>query len=672
MTVVPNRVSGIDFSHIDESVRPQDDLYGYVNGAWLRTCEIPADRVHSGSVSDLRDQAELDVQAIIMAAVAAPESAGEEVRRIAELYSSFMDLDAVADAGLRPIAGELAAITAITDRTEFAALLGRLQRTGVGGAVEIFVSSDSHDARRNLVHLTQSGLGLPDESYYRKAGFAEIRTAYAEHVDAMFALIAADPALRESLPENLSGIGQRVFELERALAAGHWDVVRRRDAESSYNLRTFDELTAQAPEFDWASWTSALTEGVGRPGPEVHAEVVVRQPDYLSTFARLWADAALADWQAWALWQVIRRRAPYLTDDLAQAHFEFYGRTLTGARQIRDRWKRGVALVQELLGDAVGKIFIAEHFPPEARAKMVEMVTHLREAYRRSIADLPWMGPDTKIAAAAKLDKIVAKIGYPDTWRDYSDVHIDPNDLVGNYRRGYAAAHDYQLRRLERPVDRAEWQTPPQTVNAFYHRGMNAITFPAGYLRPPYFDPAADDAVNYGAIGAVIGHEIGHAFDDQGSTHDGDGNMVDWWTAEDRAEFHRRTKALIDQYAVLSPRDLPGEHTVNGEFTIGENIGDLGGLSIAMKAYRISLAEEQSPTIDGFTGAQRFFMGWARMRCAKVRPEEAIRRLTADPHAPNEFRCNAVVRNIDDFYESFDVRPGDALYLEPEERVRIW
>ncbi|MFF3568375.1 M13 family metallopeptidase [Nocardia jiangxiensis] len=665
-------MSGIDLSRIDTAVRPHDDLYGYVNGAWLDTCEIPADRVHSGSVSDLRDQAELDVQAIIMAAVTAPASAGEEVRRIAELYSSFMDLDAVADAGLGPIAGELADIAAITDRSELAALLGRLQRTGVGGAVEIFVSGDSHDARRNLVHLTQSGLGLPDESYYRTAAFADICTAYVEHIEAMFALFAADPALRASLPEHLDGVGKRIFELERALAAGHWDVVRRRDAESSYNLRTFDQLRGECPEFDWSRWTSALAEGVGRPGPEVHAEVVVRQPDYLTAFARLWADTPLADWQAWTSWQVIRRRAPYLTDEVAHRHFEFYGRTLTGARQIRDRWKRGVALVQELLGDAVGKIFIAEHFPPEARVKMSEMVTHLREAYRRSIADLPWMGPDTKVAATTKLAKIVAKIGYPDSWRDYSDVHIDPNDLVGNYRRGYAAAHDFALRRLERPVDRAEWLTTPQTVNAFYHRGMNAITFPAGYLRPPYFDPAADDAVNYGAIGAVIGHEIGHAFDDQGSTHDGDGTMVDWWTAEDRAEFHRRTKALIDQYAVLSPRDLPDEYTVNGEFTIGENIGDLGGLSIAMKAYRISLDGAEPPTIDGFTAGQRFFMGWARMRCAKVRPEEAIRRLTADPHAPNEFRCNAVVRNIDDFYESFDVRPGDELYLEPEERVRIW
>ncbi|MQY22951.1 Neutral endopeptidase [Nocardia sp. RB20] len=669
---MPETVSGIDLSRIDADVRPQDDLYGYVNGAWLRTCEIPADRVHAGSVSDLRDQAEMDVQAIIMAAVTAPAAAGEEIRRIAELYSSFMDLDAVAEAGLTPIAGELADIAAVTDRSALAALLGRLQRTGVSGAVESYVSSDSHDARRNLVQLTQSGLGLPDESYYRTAGFAEIRAAYIEHVDAMFALIAADPALRASLTGDLDGIGKRVFELEHALAAGHWDVVRRRDVESSYNLRTFAELTESAPEFDWAAWTSALTAGVGRPGPEVHAEVVVRQPDYLTTFARLWADAPLADWQVWTAWQVIRRRAPYLTDDVAQQHFEFYGRTLTGARQIRERWKRGVALVQDLLPDAVGKIFIAEHFPPQARAKLTEMVSHLREAYRRSIADLPWMGPETKIAATAKLEKIVAKIGYPDHWLDYSDVHIDPNDLVGNYRRGHAAAHDHQLRRLESPVDRAEWLTPAQTVNAFYHRGMNAITFPAGYLRPPYFDPSADDAANYGAIGAVIGHEIGHAFDDQGSTHDGDGTMVDWWTATDRAEFHRRTRALIDQYAVLSPRELPDEYTVNGEFTIGENIGDLGGLSIAMTAYRISLGDGESPILDGFTGAQRFFMGWARMRCAKVRPEEAIRRLTADPHSPNEFRCNAVVRNIDAFYEAFEVRPGDALYLEPEERVRIW
>lgn len=659
--------SGIDLTHLAPAVRVQDDLFTHVNGAWLAEYEIPADRAVDGAFRTLYDRAELDVQEIIRNATGEP---GSDARKIADLYASFMDTETVEAAGLTPVADELAAVAATADRGEFAALIGRLQRTGVSGAVAVYVDTDDKNSQRYLVYATQSGIGLPDESYYRSDDYAEIRERYIAHIDRMFALAAADPAVAAVL--DTESAGARVFELERALAAGHWDVVRRRDAELSYNLTTFTELAEQNPEFDWGAWADGLASGVSADGSLLLSELVVRQPDYLRTFAQAWASVPLAEWRLWAQWRVLRARAAYLTEALVEESFDFYGRTLTGAQENRERWKRGVSLVQDLLGEAVGKLYVAEHFPPAAKAAMVQLVENLREAYRRNIADLDWMTPATRQAALAKLEKFTPKIGYPDRWRDYSAVIVDPADLVGNYRRGYAAEHDRDLNKLGGPVDRDEWFMTPQTVNAYYNPGMNEIVFPAAILQPPFFDMNADDAANYGGIGAVIGHEIGHGFDDQGAKYDGDGNMVDWWSDADRAEFGKRTRALIDQYDVLSPADLADEHTVNGEFTIGENIGDLGGLSIALEAYRISLNGQEPPVIDGLTGLQRVFFGWAQVWRTKTRPEEAVRRLAVDPHSPPEFRCNAVVRNIDAFHEAFEVKPEDALYLAPEERVKIW
>ncbi|MBH0781223.1 peptidase M13 [Nocardia sp. NEAU-351] len=664
--------SGIDLSHLDDAIRVQDDLFAHVNGKWLTEHAIPADRAVDGAFRILHDQAELDVQRIILAAADAQAAPGSDARKIGDLYAAFMDTDAIAAAGLGPIAGELADIAAVTDRGAFAALLGRLQRTGVGGAIACYVDTDDKNSSRYLLHASQSGIGLPDESYYRQDEFAEIRAKYTAHIARVFALAAADARVADLLPADPESVAARVVELERKLAEGHWDVVRRRDAELSYNLVTFESLVADHPEFDWVAWSDALAEGIGASGREILAELVVRQPDYLRAFARIWSEASLEDWRAWAAWRVLRARAAHLTDAMVEESFDFYGRTLTGAQENRERWKRGVSLVQELLGEAVGKLYVAEHFPPQAKTRMIELVANLQEAYRRNIADLEWMGPETRKAALAKLEKFTPKIGYPDRWRDYSAVTVDPADLLASYRSGYAAEHDRDLAKLGGPVDRDEWFMTPQTVNAYYNPGMNEIVFPAAILQPPFFDMNADDAANYGGIGAVIGHEIGHGFDDQGAKYDGDGNMVDWWTDADRTEFGKRTKALIAQYDVLSPQDLPDEHTVNGEFTIGENIGDLGGLSIALAAYRISLGGAEPPVIDGLTGLQRVFFGWAQVWRTKARAEEAIRRLTVDPHSPPEFRCNAVVRNIDSFHEAFEVRPGDALYLEPAERVKIW
>ncbi|QSE90095.1 M13 family metallopeptidase [Rhodococcus pseudokoreensis] len=643
--------SGIDLTHLDSDTRAQDDLFVHVNGKWIDEYEIPADRAIDGAFRTLYDKAEVDVQNIIEEAAGSGATPGTDAQRIGDLYGSFMDADVVEAAGLAPIAGELADVASAADRSVLAAVIGRLQRTGVGGAVGHYVDTDAKNSARYLVHFSQAGIGLPDESYYRQDDHAEIRTAYVAHIAKMFALAGVDYD------------AQRVFDLETKIAAGHWDVVKRRDAELSYNLLTLDQLPAG---LDWSSWIGALG-GTS----EQFAEIVVRQPDYLTTLTGLWTSQDLDDWKAWATWNVIRSRAPYLTEALVEENFAFYGKTLTGAEEIRDRWKRGVSLVQDLLGEAVGKLYVERHFPADAKARMQELVANLQEAYRRNISDLDWMSPETRQAALRKLEKFTPKIGYPDKWRDYSAVTISRDDLVGNYRSGYAAEYDRDLAKLGGPVDRDEWFMTPQTVNAYYNPGMNEIVFPAAILQPPFFDAAADDAANYGGIGAVIGHEIGHGFDDQGAKYDGDGNMIDWWTDDDRTEFGKRTKALIEQYNAFEPKALPG-HTVNGEFTIGENIGDLGGLSIAIAAYRIATDGSDPEVLDGLTGIQRVFFGWAQVWRTKARDAEALRRLAVDPHSPPEFRCNGVIRNLDTFHDAFDVQPGDALYLDPEKRVKIW
>jgi putative endopeptidase len=662
--------SGIDLSHVDSDARPQDDLFGHVNGRWLADYEMPGDRATDGAFRSLYDRAEEHVRDLITEASEKASASGSDspsdLQRIGDLYASYLDERAVADRGVAPLRDELATIDAADTPEALAAVLGALQRTGVGGGTGIYVDTDSKDSTRYLVHLTQSGLGLPDESYYRDQQHAEILAAYPDHIAAMFDLVYGE----ETQPNEWRATAERIVALEAKLAAAHWDVVRRRDAEKTYNLRRFADLPAEAPGFDWAGWVSAL--GIT---PEKVAEVVVRQPDYLTAFAAAWSGEAgfdLADWKVWLRWRLIKARAALLTDELIAQDFEFYGRRLSGTQEIRERWKRAVSMVEGLMGDAVGRLYVERHFPPLAKDRMDELVANLREAYRVSINSLAWMTPQTRERALAKLDKFTPKIGYPAKWRDYSALVIERDDLYGNYLRGYAVEYDRDLAKLGGPVDRDEWFMTPQTVNAYYNPGMNEIVFPAAILQPPFFDADADDAANYGGIGAVIGHEIGHGFDDQGAKYDGDGNLVDWWTDEDRAEFGTRTKALIEQYDKYVPRALSNGHQVNGAFTVGENIGDLGGLSIALLAYKLSLAGAPAPVIDGLTGEQRVFYGWAQVWRTKSRDAEAIRRLAIDPHSPPEFRCNGVVRNLDAFYEAFDVDQSDALYLDPQQRVRIW
>jgi putative endopeptidase len=646
--------SGLDLQWVDPAIRPQDDLFSHVNGQWLRTHVIPDDRAQDGAFRALYDRAEADVRAIVEEADGAP---GTDARKIADLYASFMDVERIEALGTAPLQPLLDEIAAAADKAALAAVLGRRQREARTALFGAFVSTDPKNATRYLVQLEQSGLGLPDESYYREDAHAEIRTAYVAHLARLAELVGLpDPA----------GLAERVMDLETALAAVSWDRVTNRDAEKTYTLMTLPALRQNAPEFDWEPWLAAYDAPAG-----AFDEIIVRQPSFVAAAAKLWAERPLAQWQEWLAIRTASACADYLTDAIVEEDFAFYGRTLSGTPQLRERWKRGVGVVQGALGEAVGKLYVERHFPAAAKERMVELVANLVEAYRQSISELDWMSPATRERALVKLAKFRPKIGYPEKWKDYSALEVRADDLLGNSLRAGAWYTDFQLGKIGQPVDRDEWLMTPQTVNAYYHPRMNEIVFPAAILQPPFFDPEADDAANYGGIGAVIGHEIGHGFDDQGSKYDGDGNMTDWWEPGDRAEFERRAQALIDQYSALSPAGLP-DHKVNGALTVGENIGDLGGLTIAIKAYRIAMGDTEPPVLDGFTGLQRVLVGWAQVWRIVTREAEAIRRLAVDPHSPPDLRCNAVITNLDAFHEAFDVHESDALYRAPEERVRIW
>ena len=648
--------SGIDLSHLDPSVRPQDDLFRHVNGAWLRDAEIPPDRARYGEFVRLRDEAEQHLRAIVERLLALAHESGTDEQKIADLYRDYMDTDRIEQDGVEPLDEVLAEVDDIGDETDLVRVVGRLERRGVPGLFGGYVDTDRGDSTRYLLYLNQGGLGLPDEAYYSDERFAQIRADYVVHVGRMLDLAGVDG------PED----AHRVMEVETRLATAHWDRVSTRDATATYNLVTRDELDTLAPGVAWSVWLQAI----GGSGHELD-EVVVRQPSFFTALCAELSDVDLDTWRCWLRWKVVHACAPYLSEAFVAENFDFYGRTLTGVPQIRDRWKRGVSLVESALGEALGRLYVAEHFPPGAKARMQELVANLVAAYQRRISTLAWMTPSTRERALEKLAAFTPKIGYPDTWRDYSSLEIVPGDLLGNVSRAVAFETDRELGKIGSPVDRGEWHMTPQTVNAYYNPGMNEIVFPAAILQPPFFDAEADDASNYGGIGAVIGHEIGHGFDDQGSKYDGLGNLQNWWTEADRAEFDARSAELITQYDAYEPADTPGHH-VNGALTVGENIGDLGGLAITAEAYRISLDGAEPPVIDGLTGMQRLMFGWAQVWREKSRPEEAIRLLAVDPHSPAEFRCNGTVRNVAEFYDSFDVGDGDGLWLQPDRRVSIW
>ncbi len=649
---------GLDTENLSNSIRPQDDLFRHVNSVWLKRTAIPEDKAVYGSFHILADEAELAVRGIIEDASKNPTPGVSQ--QIGDLYASFMQEDLIEKLGWQPISHEIEQARNLESLRELTKLLGQLQRHGVSGLWGSYVDNDPGDPSRYLVHLYQSGLGLPDEAYYREDKYAEIREEYLQHVQRMFALVGW--SLADARDASLA-----LMDFETALAAKHWSVVETRDAEKTYNLRQLVDLQESTPTWSWISWL----EGAKVPATTLE-EVVVMMPSYFEQLAELYDNKNLPTLRIWLEWQILRSRAPYLNRIFVEERFSFYGTKLTGQPQNRPRWKRAVGIVEGGLGEAVGQIYVERHFKPAAKQRMDELVVHLIKAYEKSIKQLDWMTAKTKKRALEKLKKFTPKIGYPTKWKDYSNILIDRADLLGNVRRISAWEMDREAAKIGRPLDREEWFMTPQTVNAYYNPGFNEIVFPAAILQPPFFSEDADDAVNFGAIGAVIGHEIGHGFDDQGSKYDGDGKLASWWTDTDRAAFEQRTKNLIDQYGALSPVQLDDEHKVNGELTIGENIGDLGGLGIAWKAYLQSLGKEQPPVIDGLTAEQRFLLSWAQAWRTVHRDEILIQRLATDPHSPPEFRCNQVVRNLDVFYSAFGVSSRDKLWLDPSERVTIW
>ncbi|GAA1132564.1 M13 family metallopeptidase [Arthrobacter flavus] len=634
--------------------RVQDDLFRHVNGTWLNSTDIPSDRPLEGAFTQLRDAAELAVRQIIEDAAATADPAGDNFR-IKALYGSFMAEERIEQLGVEPVAPILQRINAVASTAELVALDGELTRSGIAGLALPYVSNDAGNPERYLLHLYQSGLGMPDESYYREDKFSQTRDEYLTLLIALLTA-AGDPEAQTR--------AKAVVKLETQLAASHMDAVTRRDPQATYNLLARGALDDLAP-FS-SSWLEQLTQG--REGPD---EVIINQPEYLAAVDRLLAAEDLTIWKSWLTTRVLLHAASYLSSSFVDPAFAFYGTHLSGTPDIKERWKRGVALVEGAVGEAVGREYVARHFPPTHKAIMLDLVGNLLAAYRESITSLDWMTDETKARALAKLDRFDTKIGFPDQWIDYSSLEIVDGDTYGNVQRSTAFELDRQLSRLGGPIDRGNWLMTPQTVNAYYMPTMNEIVFPAAILQPPFFDVDADPAVNYGAIGAVIGHEIGHGFDDKGSQYDGSGRLENWWSDQDRAAFDSLTQRLVDQYDVLSPAEAPGS-TVNGSLTLGENIGDLGGLSIGYRAYLLSLDGVEPPVVDGLTSAQRFFFSWASCWRQKIRAEEALRRLTVDPHSPNEFRCNQVVRNLDQFHDAFSVTTTDDLWLDPAERVRIW
>ena len=650
--------SGLDLSHIDQGIRPQDDLFRFMNGKWLKESTIPADRASDGAFYWLYEQAEKQVKQIILDQAASKAATGSNAQKIGDLYNSFMDEAGIEKLGLSPIADDLAKAAGIKTVDDFLKTLGEFEARGLSGLFYTYVSTDNKDSTKNIVYLGQSGLSLPDEAYYREDEYKEIRQAFLKHVEKMFELANL---------ENPSQSAAQVLEIETQLAAYHWDQVKDRDAELTYNKKSFSELKQLAASFNWPLWIQSSNTPA-----KVLDQVIIRQPSYLEGLSKLLAAFDLPKWRSWLSWHVLSGASPYLSAAFVNENFNFYGTTLSGIPKLKDRWKRGVGLVEGALGEAVGQIYVERHFGENAKTKMVELVANLTKAYRVSIEGLSWMSQETKERAYIKLEKFTPKIGYPDKWRDYSALEIKAGDLIGNLAQIAKYSQDYEYNKIGKPVDKSEWYMTPQTVNAYYNPGMNEIVFPAAILQPPFFDVNADDyAANYGGIGAVIGHEIGHGFDDQGSKYDGDGNLVNWWSDIDRKEFEKRTKKLIDQYDQLAPAAAP-DVKVNGALTVGENIGDLGGLTIAYKAYEISLNGKQPPVIDGYSGAQRFFMGWAQSWRGKYRAEEVRRRIATDPHSPDEFRCNQIVANLDEFYQAFGVGENDKHFMKADARVRIW
>ena len=650
--------SGIDLQWIDKSVRPQDDFFRFMSGKWLDTVEIPADRGRYGAFDQLAELSAKQSAAIIQhLATQAELKPGTNQQKIADLYNSFMDEAHLETLDIKPLQADFARIHQLKDKAELPAMFAYLARISVGTPIGSGVTQDAKDSSKYTVSVGQGGLSLPDRDYYLKlddAKFKAIRAAYLSHVEKMLSMAGIN---------NAQQAAASIMALETEIAKIQWSNVENRNPVKTYNKVEIAKLGDLLPGFDWNNYFADMGTG-GKTD-----SVIVRQPSYLTGLNKVIQETSIDTWQAYFNWRVLNAYAPYLSKRFVDQDFSFSNVTLRGIPENQPRWKRGVSRVEESLSEALGQLYVEKHFPAENKARMQVLVNNLLLAYKQSIETLPWMGEATKKEALTKLSKFTPKIGYPDKWRDYSKLTIVKGDLIGNIKAGRAFAYQRQIDKLGKPVDRSEWGMSPQTVNAYYNSRQNEIVFPAAILMPPFFNPDADDAVNYGGIGAVIGHEIGHGFDDSGSQSDGDGNLRDWWTAEDKANFGKVTDALVAQYGNYSP--IEG-YKVNGKLTLGENIGDNAGLSIAYKAYQLSLNGKKPPVIDGFTGNQRVFMGWAQVWRGKARDAETIRLLATDSHAPGIFRANGPLTNMPEFYQAFGVKAGDKMYVEPEKRIRVW
>jgi len=649
------RPSGVLLPNFDTTVRPQDDLYRYVNGTWLAATEIPADRSNYGTFIKLQDDVEQSLRVITEEAAAANAAKGSEQQLVGDFYASFMDEARVAQLGLAPLAPEFARIAAIRDRAGLLDYLAHAALVGIDTPIGVGIMADAKRPDVNTVWTGQSGLAMPDRDYYLKddARFAEMRTQYLAYVTDVLTMTGR---------KDGAAAAKRVMAFETRLARASWPRVDLRDPNKIYNPYDFAGATQATPGINWTRYLA----GMGIAG---HDQVILGQPSFFKDVGKALNDVPLATWRDYLQVRAIDAYAPFLTDAVVQRHFAFYGRTLSGTPELEPRWKRGLEHTEGAIGDLLGKVYVAKHFPPQAKQRMDALVANLLKAFGASIDELEWMGPQTRREAHAKLAAFSVKIGYPEKWKDYPGLEVRRDDLVGNVLRAREVNMKRNLAKLGQPVDRTEWFMTPQTVNAYYNPLGNEIVFPAAILQPPFFDMTADDAVNYGGIGAVIGHEISHGFDDQGRKFDGKGVLRDWWTEEDNKLFQSRTERLVAQYAAFSP--LPGMN-LNGELTLGENIGDLSGLSVAYKAYQLALGGEAAPVLDGFTGDQRFFIGWAQVWARKYRDDEMRKRILTDPHSPSEYRCNGIVRNMPQFRQAFGVQPGDGLYLPPEQLVRIW
>ncbi len=647
--------SGVELANFDNAITPGTDFYRHVNGTWLANTPIPADKSNYGSFTVLADEADAQLRTIIESASVADSAPGSDAQKVGDFFGSFMDETRVEQLGATPIQPTLAEISAVGSKEDLLLLTADLNRAGVQIPAGGYISNDEKQSDQYITYISQSGLGLPDRDWYLStddATHTEARAAYQAYIAEVMELAGYARAAQSA---------DSIMTIENRIAEAHWDKVQNRQAELTYNKRTLAELQTMAPSFDWSAFMQRL--GVSE---EVF---IVQQPSFIEGLDKIWSDIPLDAWKDYFSFKTVDAYAGYLSDAFVQAQFDFEGRVLTGQEEMEPRWKRGVGVVDGALGEVVGRLYVEQHFQQAAKVRMDMMIENLREAFRVGIDGLEWMTPETKLQAQEKLASFNTKIGYPDEWKDYSALTVDEADLVGNVMRSRNVEHEREVNKLGSPIDRGEWFMTPYTVNAYYNPPMNEIVFPAAILQPPFFNVEADDAVNYGGIGAVIGHEFSHGFDDQGRKYDGTGNLRDWWTEADAEAFAERANKLVAQYNQIEV--LPGKF-LNGEFTLGENIGDLSGLAVAYQAYRMSLNGQEAPVIDGLTGDQRFFIGWAQIWRRLYRDANLEVRLTSDPHSHSEARCNAILRNFDAWYAAFDIGPDDPMYLPPEQRVKIW